>query len=51
MLHKGRYYMRITESLIDKKQNYINYWIAESSYRDLESSLVVIRRKNRILQV
>lgn len=35
MLHKGRYYMRITESLINKNQNYINYWTAESSYRDL----------------
>ena len=35
MLHKGCCCMRITESLIDKKQNYINYWTAESSYRDL----------------
>ena len=27
--------MQITESLINKNQNYINYWTAESSYRDL----------------
>lgn len=28
--------MRISESLISKNQNYINYWTAESSYNDLE---------------
>ena len=27
--------MQINESLINKNQNYINYWTAESSYRDL----------------
>ena len=28
--------MQITESLINKNQNYINYWTAESSYNDLK---------------
>lgn len=28
--------MRISESLISKNQNFINYWTAESSYNDLE---------------
>ena len=35
MSHKGWSYMQINESLINKNQNYINYWTAESSYRDL----------------
>ena len=27
--------MQIDDSLINKNQNYINYWTAESSYKDL----------------
>ena len=28
--------MEISEAIIDKNQNYINYWTAESSYNDLK---------------
>ncbi len=28
--------MKISESLISKNQNFINYWTAESSYNDLK---------------
>ena len=29
--------MQISESLIGKNQNYINFWTAESSYNDMEA--------------